>query len=34
MYGKKRYHPVLRAEGNRLVLQDEDGKTEYVWTRE
>jgi len=34
MYGKKRYHPVLQAEGNRLVLQDEDGKTEYVWTRE
>lgn len=33
MYGKHRKHKIVRLEPDQIVLLDEDGVTEYVWTR-
>ena len=33
MYGKRRSHKILDLQADKIVLLDEDGVTEYVWTR-
>lgn len=33
MYGKQRSHKVRALSADEMVLLDEDGKTEYKWTR-
>jgi len=33
MYGKQRKHKLLKLADDEMLLLDEDGKTEYRWTR-